>query len=180
MRIIEHLDRRDLPCSAVDVLLIVNTVNAGQYSQAADINADGLVSPLDALLAINAVNAGKADCRPAAGILVDLRAYGHDASEPPGLLLEAGTPVVCSVTVANTGIVHLREVSVEIVDLVLTNYIGDADQDGVLDPGEAWHWLAAGDARLGLTEISAVAKASALGELVEAVDSVFVFGWAVK
>ena len=56
MRTFEHLESRLMPCTPIDVLEIVNTVNAGQYSEAADINADGMVSPLDALLAINEAN----------------------------------------------------------------------------------------------------------------------------
>ena len=56
MRIFEHLESRWLPCTPIDVLAIVNTVNAGQYNEISDINADGMVSPLDALLAINEAN----------------------------------------------------------------------------------------------------------------------------
>jgi hypothetical protein len=45
-----------MPCTPLDVLAIVNEVNAGTYSETNDINADGMVSPLDALLAINEAN----------------------------------------------------------------------------------------------------------------------------
>ena len=56
MRTFEHLESRLMPCTPIDVLEIVNTVNAGQYSEASDLNSDGMVSPLDALLAINEAN----------------------------------------------------------------------------------------------------------------------------
>ena len=66
MRTFEHLESRWLPCTPIDVLEIVNTVNAGQYNEAADVNADGMVSPLDALLAINEANRrSMADVNPA-------------------------------------------------------------------------------------------------------------------
>ncbi len=52
----EQLESRWLPCTPLNVLAIINTVNAGQYTEQADINADGMVSPLDVLLAINEAN----------------------------------------------------------------------------------------------------------------------------
>jgi hypothetical protein len=56
MRTFERLESRLLPCTPLNVLEIVNAVNAGAYSEQYDLNADGMVSPLDALLAINATN----------------------------------------------------------------------------------------------------------------------------
>lgn len=52
----ENLEPRWLPCTPTDVLEIINTVNAGTYNEAADVNADGMVSPIDVLLAINEAN----------------------------------------------------------------------------------------------------------------------------
>lgn len=56
MRSLEQLEPRWLPCTPLEVLEIINTVNAGTYSEQADVNADGMVSPMDALLAINEAN----------------------------------------------------------------------------------------------------------------------------
>ncbi len=53
---LELLEPRWLPCTPAQVLDIINVVNAGQYTEQADINADGMVSPLDVLLAINEAN----------------------------------------------------------------------------------------------------------------------------
>jgi len=54
----EQLERRDLPCTAVNVLDIVNTINRDGYAEHCDVNQDGIVSPLDALIVINEVNRG--------------------------------------------------------------------------------------------------------------------------
>ena len=56
MKTFEQLESRLMPCTPLDVLSIINVVNTGQYSEQADINQDGMVSPLDALLAINEAN----------------------------------------------------------------------------------------------------------------------------
>lgn len=56
MRTFEQLEQRWMPCTPLDVLEIINAVNAGQYVEQYDINKDGMVSPLDALVAINEAN----------------------------------------------------------------------------------------------------------------------------
>jgi len=56
MLLFETLESRLMPCTPLNVLEIVNTINVGVYSKRADVNNDGMVSPLDVLLAINEVN----------------------------------------------------------------------------------------------------------------------------
>jgi hypothetical protein len=56
MKTVERLEDRLMPCTPLNVLEIINAVNAGAYAETYDLNADGMVSPLDALLAINEAN----------------------------------------------------------------------------------------------------------------------------
>jgi hypothetical protein len=53
---LEQLEQRLFPCTPLNVLGIINAVNAGSDAEQYDVNRDGMVSPLDALLAINEVN----------------------------------------------------------------------------------------------------------------------------
>lgn len=52
----EELEPRWMPCTPANVLAIIETVNAGAYSEQADVNQDGMVSPMDVLMAINEAN----------------------------------------------------------------------------------------------------------------------------
>jgi len=56
MRTLEQLESRLMPCTPLNVLAIIQSVNAGQYSEQADIDQNGVVEPMDALLAINEAN----------------------------------------------------------------------------------------------------------------------------
>ena len=182
MLTLEHLEPRWLPCSAADVLAIIQTVNARGYSPVVDVDQDGRVTPLDALLAINAANRGDQSCGPLPSLQVDLRAFGHDADVPPGLVLRTGTAVVYEIAARNLGPQPLGAVSVSIDrGLPLSNPAGDGDQDWILDPGETWHWIASELVHAGLTQsIATLSAIDPSGRRHSAVDSAFTFGWDVE
>jgi hypothetical protein len=120
------------------------TVIAGQFSNIAAVTATGNAQPV--------IDTDPANYFGSAPSVV-LRSFivNNDADSPPGITLESGSTMVVGYLLTNTGNVALQGIPLSddngtpglAADDVSPDYLaGDANNDGKLDLGEAWMFIA--------------------------------------
>ncbi|XWN29119.1 MAG: hypothetical protein ROR55_16560 [Devosia sp.] len=85
------------------------------------------------------------------GVVVEKTTNGEDADTGTGPVVQTGAPVTWVYTVTNTGETFLADVSVADDDPNVTPVYqsGDDNDNGVIDPNEAWVYTASGNAQSG-------------------------------
>jgi hypothetical protein len=122
------------------------TAAEGQYDNVGTVTATG---PTGALTASDPSNYFGAE--PV--ITIQKLTNGDDANAPTGPVIPIGDPVTWTYVVTNPGNIALHDVHV--VDdkgVVPVFQNGDANNDGILDPGETWNYQATGTATAGQYE----------------------------
>ncbi len=98
------------------------------------------------------VNAQDDASASVAGFTIKKYTNGEDADEAPGPFVNVGDPVQWTYEVKNIGEVGITDVVVvddQGVTVPGTPSTGDTDNDGILDPGEVWTFVASGTATAG-------------------------------
>jgi hypothetical protein len=112
------------------------------------------------------------------GIQIEKSTNGVDADDVPGPLLAVGSPVTWTYVVTNRGNTPLSNVVVsDDRNVTIAGPIGDANNDGKLDPSETWTYTAHGQAMAGqYSNLGTVTATGVLGQLVRASDPSHYFG----